>query len=223
MVGIYVITGICGMLDAVCYLGLGQVFAEIMTGNLVYLAFSIGTLGTASSQPVLPYLIALGAFALGVLLGARLVRLRSALGEHRVAFAVEWMALAAAVAATLLVHPHYHGDARFLVIGILAFGMGVQNAAVRKWGVPDLATNVMTLTMVGLIADTRVAGGDNHRAGRRALSLSIFAVSAIFGAFLLRYGVIWPQVAALVIFSVALPILLHVDKRDQGEQTDQSR
>jgi uncharacterized membrane protein YoaK (UPF0700 family) len=213
IVGIYLITCICGMLDAACFLGMGQVFAEIMTGNLVYLAFAIGTRGTGQSLPVLPYVIALGTFALGALAGGRLVRLPSPWGSHRIAFAVEWAALASAMVATLIVHPRYHGDARFVVIGILAFGMGIQNAAVRRWGVPDLATNVMTLTMTGLITDTRVGGGDNHHATRRATSIGIFVASAIFGAFLIRYGVLWPQVAALVIFTVALPILL------QGELT----
>ena len=209
--GIYLITCICGMLDAACFLGLGQVFAEIMTGNLVYLAFAIGTKGTATNLPVLPYVIALGTFAIGAVAGGRLVRLRSSLGRHRIAFAVEWLALGSAVVATLIVHPQYHGDARFTVIGILAFGMGIQNAAVRKWGVPDLATNVMTLTMTGLITDTRLAGGDNQHAGRRSTSIGIFAVSAIFGAFLVRYGVVWPQVAALVIFTAALPVLLQME------------
>jgi uncharacterized membrane protein YoaK (UPF0700 family) len=206
--GIYLISCICGMLDAACFLGMGQVFAEIMTGNLVYLAFSVGTRGTGTSLPVLPYIVALGTFALGALLGGRLVRLPASWGSHRIAFAVEWVALAGAVVATLIVHPHYTGDARFVVIGILAFGMGIQNAAVRRWGVPDLATNVMTLTMTGLITDTRLGGGDNHHAGRRSTSIGIFIASAIFGAFLIRYGVLWPQVAAVVIFTVALPILL---------------
>ena len=79
------------MLDAACYLGPGQVFAEIMTGNLVYLAFAIGTRGAGAGQslPVLPYVVALGAFAAGALLGGRLVRVRSPLGSHRIAFAVE--------------------------------------------------------------------------------------------------------------------------------------
>jgi uncharacterized membrane protein YoaK (UPF0700 family) len=212
--GIYVITSICGMLDAACYLGLGQVFAEIMTGNLVYLAFAIGTKGTGSNLPVLPYIIALGAFAGGAVFGGRLVRMRSTLGSHRFAFVAEWVVLAAAVGATLIVHPHFHGNSRFVVIGILAFGMGIQNAAVRKWGIPDLATNVMTLTMTGLIMNTRLAGGDNDRAGRRATSIGIFTVSAIFGAFLVRYGVLGPQVAALVIFTVALPILLQADPKE---------
>jgi uncharacterized membrane protein YoaK (UPF0700 family) len=158
--------------------------------------------------------VALGTFALGALAGGRLVRLPAQWGRHRIAFAAEWIALAGAVVATLIVHPQYHGDARFVVIGILAFGMGIQNAAVRKWGVPDLATNVMTLTMTGLITDTRLGGGDNHHAGRRSISIGIFVASAVFGAFLIRYGVLWPQVAAVVIFSVALPILLQADRRD---------
>ncbi|HEX3840023.1 MAG TPA: YoaK family protein [Acidimicrobiales bacterium] len=211
IVGIYVITCICGMLDAVCYLGLGQVFAEIMTGNLVYLVFSIGTLGTHGNNPALPYVVALSAFALGALIGGRLVRLPGWWGKHRIEFIVEWLALLGAVIATLIVHPQYHGSARYLVFGILAFGMGVQNVAVRRWGVPNLATNVMTLTMVALIADLRIAGGDNQSAGRRAASLAIFAVSAGFGAFLVRYGVLWGQVAALVIFTLALPILIFAE------------
>ena len=36
----------------------------------------------------------------------------------------------------------------------------------------------------------------------------------MFGAFLVRYGVLWPQVAAVVIFTVALPILLQADAKD---------
>ena len=86
--------------------------------------------------------------------------------------------------------------------------MGVQNAAVRKWGIRDLATNVMTLTMTELITDTRLGGGSNHHAGRRSNSIGIFVASAVFGAFLVRYGVLWPQVAAVIIFTVALRILL---------------
>ncbi|MHB8430478.1 MAG: YoaK family protein [Acidimicrobiales bacterium] len=221
VVGIYVITSICGMLDAVCYLGLGQVFAEIMTGNLVYLVFAIGTLGSRAATPAVPYLIALSAFSAGALIGGRLVRLPAPWSNHRIAFVVEWGALFAAVVATLTVHPEYHGSARFVVVGILSCGMGIQNVAVRRWGVPNLATNVMTLTMTGLIADSIPAGGDNRFAGRRVVSLAIFAGSAGFGAFLVRYGVLWPQVAALVIFTAALPILLFAQDTEALRSDDQ--
>jgi uncharacterized membrane protein YoaK (UPF0700 family) len=147
----------------------------------------------------------------GALGGGRLVRVSGWWGDHRVGFVVEWLALLGAVIATLVVHPQYHGNARFVVIGILAFGMGIQNAEVRRWGVPNLATNVMTLTLTALIADSTLAGGNNNHAGRRAASLGIFAISAGFGAFLVRYGVVWAQLAALIIFSLALPTLLFAE------------
>jgi hypothetical protein len=41
--GLYMITAICGLVDAVCFIGLGGVFAEMMTGNLLLMAFLIGT------------------------------------------------------------------------------------------------------------------------------------------------------------------------------------
>jgi uncharacterized membrane protein YoaK (UPF0700 family) len=211
IVGIYAITCICGMLDAACFLGLGNVFAEIMTGNLVYLAFAVGTIGAGNHLHVFPYFLVLATFSAGAVVGGRLVRRPGPLGRHRAGFAVEWVALLAATIVTAVTHAGPHGDPRFWVTGILAFGMGVQNAMVRRWGVPDLATNVMTLTMTGLIADSPLAGGANTRAARRAGSIGIFFVSATFGAFLVRYGTVWPQAVAVCVLTVALPILLHAD------------
>jgi Protein of unknown function (DUF1275) len=37
------ISSTCGLVDAVCFLALGGVFAEMMTGNLLLMALSIGT------------------------------------------------------------------------------------------------------------------------------------------------------------------------------------
>jgi hypothetical protein len=45
--------------------------------------------------------------------------------------------------------------------------MGIQNAMVRVHGVPDLATNVMTVTFTGIIADSTPAGGTNRNWRRR--------------------------------------------------------
>jgi uncharacterized membrane protein YoaK (UPF0700 family) len=220
IVGIYVITGICGMLDAACFLGLGNVFAEIMTGNLVYLAFAVGTLGTPAHLSVFPYLVVLATFAVGAVVGGRLVHWPGALGRHRIGFALEWAALVAATVVTGVTDAGPHGDPRFWVTGILAFGMGVQNAMVRRWGIPDLATNVMTLTMTGLIADSPLAGGPNTRAARRAGSIAIFFVSATFGAFLVRYGAVWPQVVAVCLLTLDLPILLRADVETASPASD---
>ena len=41
--GLSLITGVCGLVDDACFLSLGGVFAEIMTGNLLFLCFSVGS------------------------------------------------------------------------------------------------------------------------------------------------------------------------------------
>jgi len=38
---LYVITGICGLIDATSFLCFGEVFVELITGNLVFLAFFV--------------------------------------------------------------------------------------------------------------------------------------------------------------------------------------
>src|SRR5262249_16280901 len=70
--GLFLITSVCGFVDAACFLSLGQVFAEMMTGNLLLFCFYIGT-GYPLFQNV-GYLVALGAFALGAITGGRINR-----------------------------------------------------------------------------------------------------------------------------------------------------
>jgi uncharacterized membrane protein YoaK (UPF0700 family) len=203
-----VITFICGILDAACFLGLGHVFAEIMTGNLVYLTFAIGSAGTGTGVPVGPYLLVLSSFAIGGIAGGRFLHLPGRWAVRRIGFAVEWLALGGAVAATLVTHPTATNDARFFVVALLATAMGIQNAMIWHWGVRDLATNVMTLTMTALVADSWLAGGHGRRAGRRSASIAIFASSAMLGAYLVRFGVIWDLLIAFGVMTAALPILV---------------
>jgi hypothetical protein len=64
---------------------------------------------------------------------------------------------AAIVAATADVQPAtFSGD---VVIAMLALGMGVRNATVRRLAVPDLTTTVLTMSLTVLAADSRLAGG----------------------------------------------------------------
>ena len=48
--------------------------------------------------------------------------------------------------------------------------MGVRNATVRRLGIPDLTTTVLTLTLTGLAADTQVPGGEPGATLARRLS-----------------------------------------------------
>lgn len=206
--GIYLITCICGMVDAASFLGLGHTFVELMTGNLVFLSFELGLLLHGQNVDITSYVVALATFTLGAMAGGRFGRVWSARRDRQVGFVVEWVCLLLAVLATLVLHPQTQGSARIVVIAFLAFGMGIQNAMLRRWGVPNLATNVMTLTMTAFIADSPLAGGHGEHGGRRALSIGLFAFSAFVGAFLLPYGVIWPLLLALGLMTLALPVLL---------------
>lgn len=212
MAGAGTITAICGMLDAATFLGLGHVFAETMNGNIVFLAFTVGTRGifpfrSLLAGTVLSYVVVLVCFAAGAAVGGRLVRRDGETGR-RVGFAADAGLIGAAAAAVALTHPGPAGDARYLALGILAVAMGMQNVLIRRWGIPDLATNAMTKTMAYLIADSALGGGDNHHAMRRSVSIATFAVGATAGAALTRYGVLWPILTSFTLFILALPALL---------------
>lgn len=208
--GTYAVTAVCGMLDAACFLKLGNVFVEIVTGNIALLAFSIGTQGVsfahALTKTVPPYVVALGCFAVGAVAGGRMVQL----GEfgRRMGLIADATLIGEATLAAWLTDPGPDGSARYLVFSLLAVAMGIQNALMRRWPTKDLATNLMTLTLTGLLADSRLAGGSGPNALRRGVSVAVFTASAAAGAVLARYGVVWPLLAAFIVFSVALPVLL---------------
>jgi uncharacterized membrane protein YoaK (UPF0700 family) len=210
MAGLGAITAICGMLDAATFLGLGHVFAETMNGNIVLLAFTVGTHGisglTSSLPDVLPYMVVLACFAAGAVAGGRLVRRDGETGR-RIGFASDASLIGIAAVVIALTHPGPAGQARYLVIGILAVAMGLQNVLIRRWGISDLATNAMTKTMAYLVADSALGGGDNHHAMRRGASIVVFAVGAAVGALLIRYGVLWPILTSFTLFVLALPSL----------------
>jgi len=208
VVGLYLIAGVCGLVDAACFLALGEVFAEMMTGNLLLLSFDIGTFRPLIEHAV--YLVALGSFAAGAVTGGRIVR--GAHGHTRLGFAVEWVFLALAVILSLFLPPGSMGAMRDAIIALLAFAMGLQNALLRRHGVPDLATNVMTLTLTALVADSVLSGGQNERWRRRASSIGVFMACAVLGAALTKTVGPWaPMLAALIFFSVALTGLTRQD------------
>ena len=186
--GLLVLTFSTGLVDAVSYLGLGRVFTANMTGNIVLLGFGIAGSG---GLPVVAPLVSLGAFlvgsALGGAMGARMfVR---ALGIETV------LVLAAAIVAVAVnVEPAtLPGDA---VIALLALAMGVRNATVRRLAVPDLTTTVLTMTLTGLAADSRVAGGSGRGSVRRIAAVLAMLLGAIAGALLLKISLVPPLLAA---------------------------
>jgi uncharacterized membrane protein YoaK (UPF0700 family) len=209
------LTLVTGLVDAACYLGLGRVFTANMTGNVVLLAF-----GAARAQglPVLAPTVSLVVFLVGAAVGGRLAsRLVGPAGAQvpppvrrrwlTVVLLAELglVTVAGVVAVGLPVDAG--GARRYVVIGLLAAGLGLQNATVRRLAVPDVTTTVLTLTLTGLAADSWLAGGRSPRAGRRVAAVGLMFAGALVGALLLRVDVALPVLVAAVVIALAVVAL----------------
>jgi uncharacterized membrane protein YoaK (UPF0700 family) len=190
-----VLTFTTGLVDAVSYLGLGRVFTANMTGNVVFLGFGIAGSG---GLPVVAPLVSLGAFLLGAGGGGVLA---DRIGDHHpqhiaraLAIEVSLIGVAALLAAAVDVRPNaFSSD---VVIALLAFAMGFRNATVRRIGVPDLTTTVLTMTLTGLAADSPPAGGSGKGSVRRIAAVLAMFAGALAGALLLKTSLALPLLAA---------------------------
>lgn len=205
------IISICGLIGAVCFLAPGGVFVEMMTGNLLLLALTLGT-GTCFSG-VGHYITAIAAFTVGALAGGFVVNTARASGRYqRMGYVLEWLALVAACTLAIKGDPKPDNWTGIALVIVLAFSMGIQNAIVRAYGIPERVTNVMTsamtMTCTAIIADSRPVKDSNHHWQRRVGSVLLFFTSAITGALLLQFGIAVPLVLATVIFTLALFPLL---------------
>lgn len=179
-----VLTAVTGLVDAFSYFQLGQVFVANMTGNVVFLGFAAAG---APGFSVVATLTAVGAFLLGALAGGRLAT-RTA--QHRgrflaiaTGFKIVLVALALAVVAA---GPGPRDPAtQYALIVLLAAAMGLQNATARRLHVPDLTTTVLTLTLTGLAAESRLAGGDGSNEPRRIVATLAMLAGAAVGTTLI--------------------------------------
>jgi uncharacterized membrane protein YoaK (UPF0700 family) len=190
-----VLTFTTGLVDAVSYLGLGRVFTANMTGNIVFLGFGIAGSG---GLPVLAPLISLAAFLLGAGGGGVLaVRMGDRHPEHiarALAIEASLIGVAVVLAAAVDVRPdEVSGD---IVIALLALSMGVRNATVRRLGIPDLTTTVLTMTLTGLAAESPPAGGSGEGSVRRIAAVLAMLTGALAGALLLKTSLVLPLAAA---------------------------
>ncbi|GAA4879565.1 YoaK family protein [Actinomycetospora straminea] len=206
-----------GLVDAVSVLGLGRVFVANMTGNVVFLGFAVaGAPGFALAAS----LAALGGILVGALGGGRLVAARTS-GRGRLLRDAVLVELIVVIVVLVLLAPldgpPGTGTAS-VVAGLLAAALGLQNAAVRRLGVPDLTTTVLTMTLTGIAADER--SGGPRVLTRRVLAVVAMFAGAVVGAVLVDQGrLVWalsPVPVLLAVVAVVLTVTLRRPTAWQG-------
>jgi len=180
-----VLTAVTGLIDAVSYLRLGHVFVANMTGNVVFLGF---TLQPGSGLSPVASVIAIAGFLAGALAGGRL---GTWLGSRPrrwliTAFTTQAGLLAATAALAGLGVLAYQGSRALITTAVLAVSFGLQNATVRRLAARDLTTTVLTMTLTGLAADSPLAGGTGQKPFRRLGSVLAMLAGAGTGALLLH-------------------------------------
>lgn len=212
LVLLMVLTFSTGIIDAVGYLGLDRVFTANMTGNVVILG--MGLVG-AEDLPVLGPLLALVGFMAGAALGGRV--LRRAPGPWSglttgLFLSVGLVCLALSV-VLLFVGATPDPAIALPVTTVLGVAMGVQAATARFVAVRDVTTVVVTSTLIGLAADSRLGSGRSAvdgGSGRRFLAVLLILLGAAAGALLLKVDVgLGLLVAAVLILGATLVGSVH--------------
>jgi uncharacterized membrane protein YoaK (UPF0700 family) len=192
-----------GASDVASFTRLGNVFTSVMTGNMIVFGLSLarGSVSLAAHTAV-----AVGAYVMGVAIGARLAwhhsRRRRPAAEQAapggdwppymtLTLLVEVTLFAGVVAGWELTGSKPAGAAQFLILVGAASAMGIQSAAVNRMGLGNVSTTYLTGTMTGLVS--AIARPDGKRVGVRAPSV---LVALTIGAVLA--GLLLANAAALV-------------------------
>ena len=175
-----------GATDAITFSRLGDVFASVMTGNLVLLGLS---LGSGETTVVGRVALALAAFVVGVL-GAGVIT-RGAPGDAvwprhvtRVLI-VELVVMAVFTAAWLAAGARPDGTDQTLLLAGASFAMGLQSGAVIAVGIPGLSTTYLTGTLTTFLT-TLAHRGQVHLPGLGILAAAL--VGAFTAALAIRYA-----------------------------------
>lgn len=167
-----------GALDALGFSRLGNVFASVMTGNLVLLGLSISE---RTYNDALHLALAVLAFGVGVLVGSRIA-------GHRRDEDPPWPAsMTRAITAELVVvclfavgwelgGAHPTGPIQTPLLLLAALAMGIQSGTIQGLGVSGMSTTYMTGTLTALLSSLMVR---RRVEWRSAAVLSALVVGAL--------------------------------------------
>jgi uncharacterized membrane protein YoaK (UPF0700 family) len=202
---IIMLTMVTGSIDAIGFTRLGGVFTSVMTGNMVLL-------GVASGEGNVSLAIHTGiaflGFVAGSLIGARVAG-HAHENDHLwprpilMALVLELVVLCVFATWWEVVSAAPMGTAEYAMLSVNSIALGLQSAAVLRFGISGLSTTYLTGTLTQLIAS--VAKRKDPISGRSALILLALIGGAGFGATLAvhqpRFAPVFP--VAVLAFVVA--------------------
>ena len=198
------LTFAAGSVDAVALLRL-DVFTAVMTGNIVLLGLAVGQ---GAFGNALRSVIALVAYGVGVVVGARIVG-AVAIERHwspkvTRALAIEWVLQAAFLTGWVLTGTKPDGASAAALIAFSGVAMGIQAATARALA-PGMSTTYVTGTLTGLLSELSALGAVSGDRRRRASIVVALALGAVAGALVLTViPLLAPAIPLAVVGAVVL-------------------
>ncbi|MHA7174474.1 YoaK family protein [Arthrobacter monumenti] len=205
-----------GVIDAVGFLGLDRVFTGNMTGNVVILGMALS--GT-TDLPVLGPALALVAFFLGAMLCGRMLRGRPDgwVGPTSVALVIVATVLVAVSVLLMVAGRHAFPFMTEGITSALGLVMGIQAAAARHIKVPDVTTVVVTSTITGLAADSRLGADKKQDWLKRFLAVLLILAGAVAGAGLMTFT-LWLPISISGFLTIVVLLIGHLRRRAEKHQ-----
>lgn len=201
---------VSGSLDAISFLALGEAFASVMTGNIVFMGVSAGT---GDSRLALFCGSAIVGYASGVLVGSWLASQRrtsdSSLWPARATrvLAIQFGILFALSSVWLFLGGSPSRLGELAILTTAAAAMGLQGAAVRAIGVP-VSTTYMTGALTTILEALVTRRPFSSTESSSMTGLPALAVGAAIGSLIVTtcrpLALFVPTAALLVVIAIAL-------------------
>ena len=173
------LTLVTGSVDAIGLLRLGGVFTSVMTGNMVFLGIAASE---HSGSIALHTGVAFAAYIIGSFIGARVAGHAPEHESHLwplsvvKALSVELVIIAIFAVWWEFAHAAPSPDIAYALLGLNSMALGIQSAAVLRFGVSGLSTTYLTGTLTQFIA------GFTKKDGPKQVRSSFILLALIVGA-----------------------------------------
>ena len=220
-----------GMYEAISFLSFGKVFTAFQTGNIVFLGVAAaGTRPPAGPDPI-SVVVSLVAFAAGAVLAVQILKAFD--GDEEVeddnVFLVWPRRVSVALGVVLLVQVAFlavwvttspSSMVTYMMLGLNAFGMGLQMNAIRSLHVPGVSTTAFTATFISLVSAAATWSLTAHSVRRLTATMISLAAGAFLGDWMLGHANPYAPVVPAIVIAVVIAIAFVALKPDATDRVD---